>query len=64
MQKADRPEEEVAALEEGFTRLVAGTEHHPQGMGKTYKVMALTPSGSKAPYPFGLDFAALEKDSA
>lgn len=62
VQKEERTEEEVVALEDGFTRVVGGTEHHPQGMGKTYKVMALTSSSLPTPYPFNLDFASLVKE--
>jgi hypothetical protein len=47
----------VEALEDGFARLVASTDHHPHGMGDTYKVMVLTPSGCKTPFPFNLDFS-------
>jgi hypothetical protein len=60
VQKKGRTQEEVDALEDGFARLVAGAEHHPQGMGDTYKVMALSPSSVKTPYPFGLDFSQFE----
>ena len=57
VQKKGRTQEEADALEEGFARLVAGTEHHPQGMGDAYKVMVLAPSAVKAPIPFGPEYA-------
>jgi hypothetical protein len=39
---------------------VAGTRHHPQGMGETYKVMAITRANAKPPAPFDIDFSKLQ----
>lgn len=54
-----KSEEEAASIEGALTRLVAGADHHPDGMGETYKVVAMTRSGVKTPFPFDIDFAAL-----
>jgi hypothetical protein len=60
VQARKRSQEEIDALEDGFARLVASTKHHPQGMGETYKVMAITPAGVATPYPFNLDFSQFQ----
>ena len=39
-------------LEDGFAMLIAGTEHHPQGMGQTFKVVTITPSKAPVRFPF------------
>jgi hypothetical protein len=61
LQAKTRPAAEVDALESGFARLVAGTQHHAQGMGETYKFMALAPSGVPTLFPFDIDFAAVHQ---
>ncbi|KAG8905941.1 hypothetical protein FRB99_007946 [Tulasnella sp. 403] len=47
------PEDRQRAVKEGVTRLI-----DPLGMGGQYKVMAVTPTAGKAPYPFGDDTGA------
>lgn len=59
--QSKRTPEECASLEDGFAMLVAGVEHHPQGMGETFKALAITPSRLATPYPFDIDFAALQR---
>lgn len=50
---------EFKRLEDALARLAAGTQHHPNGMGETYKVMAITQNGVEAPFPFSIDFSKL-----
>ena len=57
VQKEGRTQQEAEALEDGFARLVAGMDYHPQGMGDTYKVMALVPYACKTPIPFGPEYS-------
>jgi hypothetical protein len=59
VQKEGRSVEEATALEDALYRLVASTEHHKQGMGETYKVMAMTRKKVAAPFPFDLDISKL-----
>lgn len=49
----------MASSEAALSRLVAGTEHDPNGMGETYKVVAMTRTGVKTPFPLDIDFSAL-----
>ena len=44
--------EERDRLEDGFAMLIAGVEHHPQGMGQTFKVVTITPSEAPVRFPF------------
>lgn len=49
------PPEQQNSLIEGFNRLVGGTdggEGETEGMGYTYKVMAITKEGQPPPIPF------------
>jgi hypothetical protein len=55
----NKTEEEINKLEDVLARLAAGTLHHPDGMGETYKFMAITQHDVKTLFPFCIDFSSL-----
>ena len=63
MQSGKLTQAEADALESALSRLVATTEHDPNGMGETYQFLAITSDAVAPPYPFGLDLSKLSADS-